>query len=406
MNIFFVVDNFTPDLGAASFRFEGIVKELADRGNKVKIIASYPNRIDLKNFKEFEYNNVEIHRINKKSLKEGIINRAITYFKFFCEAIKNGKEMSKDSDIVIATSPQLLVGVAGAIISKLNKKSFLIDIRDLWPDIVLEMGVMKRYNPIYLFLKMLEKFMYKQSKFLIYNSPGFYNYLISKYDKKKMELITNGIDDYILDYFKNKEIVITKKNKYKILYAGNIGIAQDIKILVEFAKKYKSKVEITIIGKGSQESLIKNLIMENQIENIQLISSVPRNELLEKYEEADILFLQLKDIKMFEKTIPSKIFEYLASQKPILYGVEGVAKKILKEEFYRKYYFKANDVEDLIETFENLVKDIEENKYIKPDLEKLINNYSRKKLSINYADKIEELCEESYEIFKESNQIL
>ena len=65
MNIFFVVDNFTPDLGAASFRFEGIIKELADRGNKVKIIASYPNRIDLKNFKEFEYNNVEIHRINK-----------------------------------------------------------------------------------------------------------------------------------------------------------------------------------------------------------------------------------------------------------------------------------------------------------------------------------------------------
>ena len=55
MNIFFVVDNFTPDLGAASFRFESIVKELADRGNKVTVLASYPNRIDLENFKEFEY---------------------------------------------------------------------------------------------------------------------------------------------------------------------------------------------------------------------------------------------------------------------------------------------------------------------------------------------------------------
>lgn len=395
MNIFFVVDNFTPDLGAASFRFEGIVKELADRGDNVKILASYPNRIDLKSFKEFEYNNVEIYRVNKKSLKEGIINRAMTYFKFFYEAIKIGKKISKDSDIIIATSPQLLVGVAGAIISKINKKSFLIDIRDLWPDIVLEMGVMKKYNPIYLFLKMLEKFMYKQSKFLVYNSPGFYSYLISKYDKEKMELITNGIDDYILDYFKDKEIIIAKKNKYKILYAGNIGIAQDIKILVEFAEKYKSKVEITIIGKGSQESIIKNLITENQIENIQLISSVPRNELLEKYEETDILFLQLKNIKMFEKTIPSKIFEYLASQKPILYGVEGVAKKILKEEFNRKYYFKANDIENLMKTFESLIKDIEENNYVKPDLERLINDYSRKKLSIKYADKIERICEEN-----------
>lgn len=406
MNIFFVVDNFTPDLGAASFRFESIVKELADRGNKVTVLASYPNRIDLEKFKEFEYDNVEVYRINKKSLKESILNRAITYFKFFYEAIKIGKKISKKSDIVISTSPQLLVGVAGAIISRLNKKVFLIDIRDLWPDIVLDMGVMKKYNPIYLFLKVLEKYMYRQSKFLVYNSPGFYNYLISKYDKEKMKLITNGIDDYILDYFKNKEIKIEKKDKYKILYAGNIGIAQDIKILVDLAERYRSKIEIIIIGKGSQESTIRRLIEEKRITNIYLIPSVPRNELLEKYEETDMLFLQLKDIKMFEKTIPSKIFEYLASQKPIIYGVEGVAKTILKEEFNRKYYFKANDIEDLIGTFENLIKDIEENNYIKPDLEVLINNYSRKKLSVRYADKIEELCEESYEIFKESNQIL
>lgn len=406
MNIFFVVDNFTPDLGAASFRFESIVKELADRGNKVTVLASYPNRIDLENFKEFEYDNVEVHRINKKSLKESILNRAITYFKFFYEAIKIGKKISKKSDIIISTSPQLLVGVAGAIISRLNKKVFLIDIRDLWPDIVLDMGVMKKYNPIYLFLKVLEKYMYRQSKFLVYNSPGFYNYLISKYDKEKMKLITNGIDDYILNYFKNKEIKIVKKDKYKILYAGNIGIAQDIKILVDLAERYRAKIEIIIIGKGSQESTIRGLFKEKQITNIYLISSVPRNELLEKYEEADILFLQLKDIKMFEKTIPSKIFEYLASQKPIIYGVEGVAKTILKEEFNRKYYFKANDIEDLIGTFQNLIKAIEENNYVKPDLEVLINNYSRKKLSMRYADKIEELCEESHGIFKESNQIL
>ena len=382
MNIFFVVDNFTPDLGAASFRFESIVKELADRGNKVTVLASYPNRIDLENFKEFEYDNVKVHRINKKSLKESILNRAITYFKFFYEAIKIGKKISKKSDIVISTSPQLLVGVAGAIISRLNKKVFLIDIRDLWPDIVLDMGVMKKYNPIYLFLKVLEKYMYRQSKFLVYNSPGFYNYLISKYDKEKMKLITNGIDDYILNYFKNKEIKIVKKDKYKILYAGNIGIAQDIKILVDLAERYRAKIEIIIIGKGSQESTIRGLIKEKQITNIYLIPSVPRNELLEKYEEADILFLQLKDIKMFEKTIPSKIFEYLASQKPIIYGVEGVAKTILKEEFNRKYYFKANDIEDLIGTFQNLIKAIEENNYVKPDLEVLINNYSRKKLSM------------------------
>ena len=325
-NILFVVDNFTPDLGASSFRFESIVKELANRNHNIKIIASYPNRISVEKFKEFEYKNVKVIRINKNELKTGIIQRAFNYLNYFIQAIKRGIKESKQSDLIIATSPQLLVGVAGAMVSKINKKKFLIDIRDLWPDIVLDMNVMKKYNPIYLFLKLLEKFMYKQSIYLVYNSPGFKSYLEQKYDKEKMTLITNGIDDFILDYFGNKKIEIQPKEKYQILYAGNLGIAQDIKILVDLAKKRKD-IEILLIGKGSQENLIKEKIREFNLKNITLISSVPRNELLKFYDKTDILFLQLKDIKMFEKTIPSKIFEYLASQKPIIYGVEGVAKK-------------------------------------------------------------------------------
>ena len=109
------------------------------------------------------------------------------------------------------------------------------------------------------------------------------------------------------------------------------------------------------------------------------------------YEEADILFLQLKDIKMFEKTIPSKIFEYLASQKPIIFGVEGIAKELLIKEFNRKYYFEANNIESLSKTLDILIDDIKQDKYIKPDIKKLEENYSREKLSKQYADLIEKI---------------
>lgn len=390
MKICIFVDNFTPDLGAASFRFESIVKELANRGHNIKIIASYPNRISIENFNEFKYKNIEIIRINKKELKTGTIQRAFNYFNYFYEAIKVGVKESKESDLIIATSPQLLVGVAGAVVSKINKKRFLIDIRDLWPDIVLDMNVMKKYNPIYLFLKLLEKFMYTQSTYLVYNSPGFKEYLGTKYDKNRMKLITNGIDDFILNYFESKETERLPKDKYQILYAGNLGIAQDIKILVELADRRKD-IEILLIGKGSQENLIKEKIKSLNLKNITFISSIPRNELLKLYERADILFLQLKDIKMFEKTIPSKIFEYLASQKPIIFGVEGIAKKILMEEFNRKYYFKANDIKDLENILNKTISDIKNNEYEKPDIEKLKNNYSRKILAQKYAELIEKV---------------
>ncbi len=199
-------------------------------------------------------------------------------------------------------------------------------------------------------------------------------------------------DNYILNYFKGKNLEVKKKKIYKILYAGNIGIAQDIIILTELAKKRKD-INIILIGKGSQETLIKNRIKDFNIGNINIIKAVPRNEILKMYEEADILFLQLKNIKMFEKTIPSKIFEYLASQKPILFGVEGIAKELLIKEFNRKYYFEANNIESLSRTLDVLIDDIEQDKYIKPDIEKLEKNYSRERLSEQYADLIEKIIE-------------
>lgn len=254
--------------------------------------------------------------------------------------------------------------------------------RDLWPDIIVDMKIMSKYNFIYLGLKLLEKMMYKVADLIIYNSPEFKTYL--KKNNKSLKLITNGIDKNILEYFKKHQIELKKKINYRMIYAGNLGIAQDLIILIDLAAKYKNELEIVLIGKGSQEELIRKKIIENKINNIKIITSLPRQELLKKYLEADILFLQLKNIKMFEKTIPSKIFEYIATGKPIIYGLEGIGKKIL-EEFEQNYYFKSNNFNSLCSTFENLKKDIKEQKLKKRDLKKLEKYYSREKLSEKYS---------------------
>ncbi|MGL5901404.1 MAG: hypothetical protein ACRCZO_01860, partial [Cetobacterium sp.] len=115
------------------------------------------------------------------------------------------------------------------------------------------------------------------------------------------------------------------------------------------------------------------------------ISSLPREELLKTYLEMDILFLQLKNIKMFEKTIPSKIFEYMATGKPIVYGLKGIGKKILLEEFEQKYYFEPDNLDSLCEIFEELKKDIVQQKIKNINLKKLEKYYSREQLSEEYC---------------------
>lgn len=391
--ILLIVDNFTPDLGASSFRFESVVRKLLMKGYEVNIICSYPNRINNEKINELELDNLNIYRINKAQLKTSTILRAKIYLEFLIKSLKIGVKLGKDVDIIIASSPQLLVGVSGSIISLLNKKKMILDIRDLWPDIVIDMKVMSKYNPVYWSLKVLEKLMYLGADKIVYNSPKFKSYLENKNKNKKMVLLTNGIDDYIIDFFKNKTIQNQAKKKYRILYAGNIGIAQDIILLVEFAKIYTEEVEVIIIGKGSQEELIKEKIKDNQIRNIKIINSIPRVELLEKYLEVDLLFLQLKNIKMFEKTIPSKIFEYMITGKPILYGLEGIGKKIL-EEFEQNYYFKCNNIKSLCDTYEKIKKDLLNNLIKKTDVEKLRKKYSRDELSNAYVKIILKSMEE------------
>lgn len=391
--ILIILDNFSPDLGAASFRFEGIVKELADRGNIVTVLSSYPNRINKEKIKdmEFKYKNVSVVRMKEKRRGKNIFQTAMAYFLFFLDSLKDGIKLARASDIIISSSPQLFVGFSGAIISLITKKKFILDIRDLWPDIIIDMGIMKKYNPIYQILKLLELVMYKSSDHIVYNSPKFKEYLSTKIAQEKMSLITNGIDDYILEYFKEHQNNIKLKKKYKIIYAGNLGIAQDIIILVDFAKLYQDNIEILLIGKGSQENDIREKIIKENLSNIKIISAIPREELLIKYKEADFLYLQLKNIKMFEKTIPSKIFEYLATKKPIIYGIEGVGKEILQEKFAAKYYYEANNLKKLVITYEKLLKDIEEEKYIEPNITELENHYSRKKLSEKFVEIIEKV---------------
>ncbi|MGL5623437.1 glycosyltransferase family 4 protein, partial [Cetobacterium sp.] len=336
--ILLLLDNFTPDLGASSFRFESIVRKLLKNGYAVDVLCSYPNRINMEYIEELNLENLNVFRINKTILKGSVFSRGISYFKFLINSLKIGLNLGKNSDLIIASSPQLLVGVSGSIIALLNRKKMILDIRDLWPDIVLDMNIMKKYNPIYFGLKVLEKIMYLGADTIVYNSPGFRSYLEKQ--NKEMSLITNGLDDYILDFFKlkNSEKKLNS-NKYKIMYAGNLGIAQDLVLLTEFVEKYANEVEVILIGQGSQEKEIISRIEEKKINNIKVLNSLPREELLYKYLEADILFLQLKNIKMFQKTIPSKIFEYMATGKPIIYGLEGIGKQIL-ENFNQKYYFK------------------------------------------------------------------
>jgi len=388
--ILILTHNFPPDIGAASFRMEALVRELSKRGHKVKVITATPNRyskMDI-SFDDDFGQNVEVIRVKNVKQSGNYVKRSYSYIEYFIKTLFLAKSKIRHIDIIIATSPQILTGYLGALLKKKNIP-FILDIRDLWPDAMVSLNLTTENSFIYKILKKIEIYMYKKATRIIINSPAFKKD-INKYVDKKIDLITNGLDDYFFNFFsKESPREIKNGDKIKIVYAGNLGIAQDIKILTEIDEKISENFIFKLIGDGSQKEEIEKTIKKKNINNIMLYPPKARRELIEDYQNADAFFVHLKKLPMFEKTIPSKIFEYVATKKPVIYGLEGVAKDIM-DELNGSYSFEPGNVKSLEAALIKMKNDLETGKWKYENNSILEEKYLRSQLSKKFANIIEE----------------
>lgn len=392
MKILIITHNFPPDLGAASFRMESLIRFLSEK-HQVTVLTAYPNRyksikVEMKdNFNE----NVKVVRIPSLKQSNNLFQRGISFLDFFLKSYIIARKLVKGHDVVVATSPQIFSGFLGALIVN-DEKPFVLDIRDLWPDAMVDLGLTRINSFVYKMLKKIEIYMYKKADKIVINSPAFEEY-IRNMGNKDVYLVTNGVDMEFFEYFKKIDIISPPRKPFRILYAGNLGLAQDIKILTELNDRIFNDFYFVLIGDGSQRNEIEREINRKGIKNIELRLPIERQKLLKEYEAADALFVHLRNIPMFSKTIPSKIFEYVATRKPVIYGVTGVTKQIL-DEMKAGIAFEPGNVTDLERALEELKYILNEGlwKYeVNPILEK---RYLRPILAKRFAEVIEDAyCE-------------
>ena len=387
MKILVISFFYHPDLSAGSFRTKALTDQLLEhkRIDSIDVVTTYPNRY--KNFKNEPIetiNNLKlnIHRIRVPKLGSGQIQQSLIYLIFLIKAIIYTR--GKNYDVIYATSAKLLTAVLGAIISMYKKKPLYIDFRDIFLDAYRDTG-----NKITSFIfipiiNQLEKFAVTRANKINLVSEGFYNYFYYKYPNKKYSFLTNGIDqDFINNIFKNN-IINSKKieKRLTILYAGNIGVGQGLeKIIPQISKKLEDKIIFKVIGSGSLASQLELKIKENKCSNIKLLAPIGRDKMINEYIKADILFLHLNDYDAFKKVLPSKIFEYAATGKPIWAGVDGYAKKFLNEEVIGSWIFKPSNINSAIKSFKLINNDWS-------DRQVFIDKYNRNTIHRNLIDDI------------------
>jgi glycosyltransferase involved in cell wall biosynthesis len=241
-------------------------------------------------------------------------------------------------------------GAAGLNLSNYLKAKHVLDVRDLWPETPIALGKISKYGIIAFFLRLLEKILYKNANLVVVTSPGYIQHIKKIAKKSNPHVILNGIDEI----FKTESVLIPlslRKNEEvpkKILYAGNIGIAQNLVTIINAAfKLQKEKFEFILIGSGTQLALIKELVKKKNLTNVTILPPMNRAKLLYYYQSVDAFYLQLHSNEYFNKVIPSKIFEYLSFEKPIIFGLEGVSKNILNS-YAGTYYVKPDLVNSLV----------------------------------------------------------
>jgi glycosyltransferase involved in cell wall biosynthesis len=382
--------NYPPDLGAGSFKVAALVSALREiePEAEIDIVTTSPNRYSVYDaeFLEHErHKGLSVTRIHLPKHGGGIIGQIRAFTNY---AVKVPSKTGSNYNLVFATSSRLMTAVVGAFMSRKLRCPFYLDIRDIFPDTIdslLPSLLSKFLKPL---LSSLERWVVSRAGTINLVSEGFRNYFQSRYPAKRLTFFTNGIDDEFLIERECQHLFRSDSSKHrlKILYAGNIGDGQALHEIVPYlALQMKSELEFKIFGYGGRrDELLRRLSSEN-ILNVSVADPIHRGDLISHYEEADVLFVHLADFEAFKKVLPSKIFEYAATGKPIWAGVSGYCAGFLKREVPNCAIFHPGDVSGAMHAFQGLEMKSE------PRL-KFMRKFSRRRICYAMAQDILELA--------------
>ncbi|SMC42489.1 Glycosyltransferase involved in cell wall bisynthesis [Desulfocicer vacuolatum DSM 3385] len=327
--------------------FKGIpfAKALQARGHEVEILTGFPNYPNGKIYpgykvRLFHREVIDSIPVNRVALypshNHSGFHRILNYMSFAVSAALIGPLLVKKPDVIYAYN-LITLDWAAWLLKKIHGCPVVLDIQDLWPDSVIDSGMMRKSNLMHL-LSFWCNNVYRRASHLTTLSPGFKNELVKRgVPKNNVSVIYNWCDETNINTsssIPSKLNKLKKENPFIVMFAGTMGVMQGLDTVLDAAEnllKIEPQIKFVLVGGGIECERMEESATRRNLENVVFLERQPPEKINALFQMADVLLVHLKDIPLFQITIPSKIQAYMAAGKPILLGVKGDSADIVRE---------------------------------------------------------------------------
>ncbi|MCP9468675.1 MAG: glycosyltransferase family 4 protein [Nitrospira sp.] len=345
MRILFLSHYFPPEVNAPASRTYEHCKQWVQEGHEVTVVTCAPNHPrgvvyeGYRNalFQREEKDGIQVVRVwTYVTANEGFLKRTINYVSYMVSAVLVAPFLAR-GDVVLSTSPQFFNGLAGYMVSRLKRVPWVLEIRDLWPESIVAVGAITS-RPIIRVLEWLELFAYRKATRLVVVTDAFKSHMARLgIPPEKVTVIKNGADLSLYQRPAQGHKALAKElgldGKFVASYFGTHGMAHHLETILEAADLLRDRPEIMflLVGDGAERKRLVEMRDTMNLPNVLMLPQQPKERMPEFWSLSDVSLVLLKKSDLFKTVLPSKIFESLAMEKPIILGVEGESAELLRE---------------------------------------------------------------------------
>ena len=322
------------DQAGGTRHFE-LARELGGEGDRVTVVTSPVSYLSGKP-KPIATDLPAGLRIRRASLllggSGGFVARVISFLSFMVSSFWTGLRV-RDVDLVWGTTPPIFQAPTAWLLARMKGVPFVLEVRDLWPDFAVELGVLK--SPVLIRMaKGLERFLYEKADLILVNSPGFEEH-VRREGGKNVVLVANGVDPTQFAPEDDGAAVRAERGwgeRFVSLYAGAHGIPNDLDVVLDAAAAAEDDDGLfAFVGAGREVERLRQRADELGLRNVEFVGARPKSEMAGFLAAADVCIAILQPLPLFRTTYPNKVFDYMAAGRPVVLAIDGVIRRVVDE---------------------------------------------------------------------------